>query len=113
MGIGLGAVGEGVLKVIENAVLTAHVMGRLGFMAKRWAAQHQFVAGVLDQVREVGCATGELADAGLTAKPRDVGLQVRVNLAGVEFFARADTGRRVGERHGYLFCLFLRPDNIR
>lgn len=104
--IGFGAIREAVLELIENAVFAAHVVGGLGFVAKWRAAQHEFLARVFQQVSQVGCATGELADLDRAGKARNMRLEVGIDEAGIKFFAGANLGRLVVKRHAYPFCLF-------
>ena len=92
VGKGFGAVSEGILELVKNAVFAAHVVGRSGFLAKGRATQYQLLIGVLNQVSEVGRAPRKLADHGLPHKPRHMGLEVRIDAADVEFFTRADAG---------------------
>lgn len=106
MHIGFGAIGKAVFQLVENAVLAAHVMGRLGLVAKRRAPQHEFLAWVFEQVSQVRRATGELADVNRAAQARNVGLEVGIDQAGIKFFAWANLGRLVVKRHAYPFCLF-------
>ncbi|MNR10666.1 hypothetical protein D3C85_1269290 [compost metagenome] len=112
MHVGLGAVGETVLELVENAELTAHVVGGLGLVAKRRPTQHELLTGVLEQVRQVRSATGKLTDPWQTAQAWNMRLEVRVDQAGIEFFAGANTGGLVIQRHAYPFCLFWRPETI-
>ena len=51
-------------------------------------------------------AAGELADLERAAQARDMGLEVGIDQAGIKFFAWADLGRLVVQRHAYPFCLF-------
>jgi len=106
MHVGLGAVGKAVFQLIENAELATHVMGRFGLVPERRAAQHEFLARVFQQVGQVGRAAGELADLERAAQARDMGLEVGIDQAGIKFFAWADLGRLVVQRHAYPFCLF-------
>ncbi|MNN32975.1 hypothetical protein D3C81_1467120 [compost metagenome] len=101
MHIGLGAVGEAAVELVEDAKLAAHVVGRLGLLPERWTAQHEVAARVADQVGKVGGAARELADARQAIQAGDVGLEVRVDDSRVEFFAGAYLGGLVGERHAF------------
>jgi hypothetical protein len=84
-------------------------MGGLGFVAKRWTAQHEFLAGVFQQVGQVRRTTRKLADRGRAAQARDMGLEVGIDQAGIKFFAWANLGRLVVQRQAYPFCVFSRP----
>jgi len=104
--IGFGAVREAIFKLVENAVFAAHVVGRLGLVAKRRATQHKFLAWVFQQVGQVRRTARKLADGGRALQARDMGLEVGIDQAGIKFFAWANLGRLVVQRHAYPFCLF-------
>ncbi|MNH15066.1 hypothetical protein D3C79_746720 [compost metagenome] len=99
MCVGLGAVGEAAVQLVEDAELAAHVVGRLGLLTEGGAAQHEVAARVADQVGEVGGAARKLADARQAEQAGDIGFEVRVDDGRVEFFAGAYLGGLVGERH--------------
>jgi|GEM_PF-3908063 len=104
--ISLGAVREAIFELVENAVFAAHVVGRLGLVTKRRATQHKFLVGVFQQVSQVRRATRELADFDGTAQARNMSFEVGIDQAGIKFFAWANLGRLVVQRHAYPFCLF-------
>ncbi|MNE27926.1 hypothetical protein D3C80_1213500 [compost metagenome] len=97
--IGLGAVREAAVQLVEDAVLATHVVGRLGLLTEGWSTQHEVAARVADQVGEVGGAARKLADARQAVQAGDIGFEVRVDDGRVEFFAGAYLGGLVGERH--------------
>ncbi|MNT89785.1 hypothetical protein D3C72_2305780 [compost metagenome] len=70
-------------------------------MAKRRATQDELALRVLHQVRQVRRATGELTDARRTTEAGNVCLQIGVDDRGIEFFAGADLGGLVSERHAF------------
>ena len=96
---GLGAIGKTGVELVEDTELAAHVVGRLGFVAERWAAQDEFLARVGHQVGQVRGAPRKLADGRATLQPGDMTLEVRIDDGRVEFFAGAYLGGLVGERH--------------
>ncbi|MNJ58918.1 hypothetical protein D3C77_545770 [compost metagenome] len=101
MHVGLGAVGEAAVELVEDAELAPHVVGRLGLVAERRTAQDELALGVLHQVRQIGRAAGELTDLRRAGKTGNVRLQIRVDDSGIEFFAGADLGGLIGERHAF------------
>ncbi|CRS20361.1 hypothetical protein PAERUG_P48_London_17_VIM_2_01_13_05483 [Pseudomonas aeruginosa] len=101
--VGFRAVGEACVQLVQDAVFAAHVVGRLGLVAEWRATQDELLARILDQVGQVGRATGELADLRGAFEAGDMGFQVRVDDGGVEFFAGADASGLVGQRHGVPF----------
>ena len=105
MHVGLGAVGETGVELVEDAVFAAHVVGRLGLVTERRTPQDELLLRVLDQVGQIGRTAGKLADSGFAAQAGDVSLEIGIDDGGVEFFACADAGGLVGERHAYPFCL--------
>ncbi|MCY1349308.1 hypothetical protein D9M69_354910 [compost metagenome] len=103
--VGLGAVGEAGVELVEDAEFAAHVVGGFGLAPEGRAAQHELLAGVFQQVGQVRGAAGELADARGAFQAGDVGLEVLVDDGGVELFAFADAGGLISKRHAYPFCL--------
>ncbi|MNE77876.1 hypothetical protein D3C80_1742300 [compost metagenome] len=81
-------------------------------MAKRRATQDEFLLGVFQQVGQVRRATGKLADLRYAGQAGNVGLEVRVDQVGIEFFTVAHAGGLISKRHAYPFCLFWRPSII-
>ncbi len=105
MQISLGAIGKGILELIEDAVFAPHVVRRTGLLPKRWATQYQLLVRVLDQIRQVGCAARKLTDRRRTVKLRNVRFQVRIYQGNVQLFASANVGGLVSQCHIYPFCL--------
>ncbi|MNF68534.1 hypothetical protein D3C84_503940 [compost metagenome] len=103
--VGFRAVGETGVELVEDAELAAHVVGGLRLAAEGRAAQHELMAGVFQQVGQVGGATGELADTRAAFQAGDMALEVLVDDGGVELFAFADAGGLISKRHAYPFCL--------
>jgi hypothetical protein len=67
--VGLGAVGEAAVELVEDAEFAAHVVGRLGLVAERRAAQDEVAARVADQVGQVGGAAGNWLMLGKPCRP--------------------------------------------
>ncbi|MCY1366902.1 hypothetical protein D9M69_538120 [compost metagenome] len=101
--IGLRAIGEAGVELVEDAVFAPHVMGRLGLAAERRAAQDELLLRVFDQVGQVGGAAGELADPRCAVEPGNVSLEIRIDCRGIEFFTFADASGLVSKRHTYPF----------
>ncbi|MNF02980.1 hypothetical protein D3C80_2022160 [compost metagenome] len=80
-------------------------MGRLGLVAKGRTTQDEFLLGVFDQVGEVRCTAGELADPWLAGQAGNMRLEVRIDDRGVELFTLADASGLVSKRHAYPFYL--------
>ncbi|MNF58501.1 hypothetical protein D3C84_400580 [compost metagenome] len=99
--IRLGAVGKTTVELVEDAVFAAHVMGRLGLVAKGWPAQHELLPRVLQQVGQVRGAARKLADHRLAFKAGNMRLEIGVDQAGIKLFAGANTGGLVSKRHAY------------
>ncbi|MNN78421.1 hypothetical protein D3C81_1949800 [compost metagenome] len=112
MHVGFRAIRKTVAQLIEDAEFTAHVVGGLGLVAERRTAQDEFLFRVFQQVGQVRRTARKLADRRCAAQAGNVRLEVRIDQAGIEFFARADAGGLVSKRHAYPFCLFWRPDII-
>ncbi|MNO99856.1 hypothetical protein D3C76_916380 [compost metagenome] len=112
MHVGLRAVRKTVAQLIEDAEFAAHVMGGLGLVTEGRPTQDEFLFRVFEQVGEVGRTARELADPWQAAQARNVGLEVGVDQAGIEFFAGAGAGGLVSKRHAYPFCLFWWPETI-
>ncbi|MNG26009.1 hypothetical protein D3C84_1109340 [compost metagenome] len=87
-------------------------MGGFGLVAERRPTQDKLLPGVFQQIGKVRRTARELADLRQAAQSRNVGLEVWIDQAGIEFFAGTDTGGLVSKRHAYPLCLFWRPDII-
>ncbi len=76
----------------EDAVLAAHVVGRLDAIAERGPAQDPFLLARADQIRQVRMAMGELLDgrAAFAASSGQMGCQVVLQAGDVELFAVSD-----------------------
>src|SRR3990167_3052413 len=103
--IGFRAVGEGLVELVENAVLATHIVSGFGLVAKGRTPQDEFLLGVFDQVGEVRCTAGELADPWLASQAGNVRLEVRIDDRSVELFTLADASGLVSKRHAYPFYL--------
>ena len=76
-----------------------HVVGRLGNMAKRRAAQHVRTIAIVHLVRQIGCATGILFDRRRAFQVRDGLLHEAVNGRNIQLFTFADINSLVDLGH--------------
>ncbi len=90
VGVGLRAIRKTGVELVEDAVLTPHVMSRFRLVAERRAAQDELALGVFQQIGQIGRAAGKLGNPRNPFKARNLRLQILIDDVERQLFAFAN-----------------------